>query len=579
MSLKSKLSEAFKIWNRSGVAGIRARIAWNKKKSRERAAYARWLKVHGSPTGDDRAEMRRRIAGFSKLPLISVVLPVYNVDEKWLRLCLDSVLDQIYENWELCIADDCSPKPHIRRVLDEYAAGDARVKVVYRPENGHISAASNSALEIAAGEFVVLLDHDDELSPDALFWVANELNDFPGTAMIYSDEDMIDTRGRRSEPKFKPDFSRDLLYSLNLVTHLSAYKTDLIRSIRGFRLGFEGSQDYDLALRIVERIDEHQIRHIPRVLYHWRAIAGSVALSSDEKPYAHERARSAIREHLERGGISASVGATHYNLHRVKYEMPGPAPAVSIVVVVDGHMENADQLVANTRFKPIEVVLVNPKTKTVGAATNENLKTLACRDMSRAARLNLAVRESTGEIIVFLGGGVVPLTEDWLDELVRFAARTEIGAVGGRILSADETVIDGGLVLGAGTGVAVAHYGFPWNIVGNMGRNQFIGNFSAVSETCMAVKRVDFERAGGFDETNLPNDLFAADFCLKLGQFGLRIVFTPYAELIRKKMLPAADPTEAEFKYFEKRWLRHFVHDPFYNPNLSKRDGTFSIKV
>src|SRR5215213_2402536 len=318
MSLKSKVREAIKIWKRSGSAGIAKRIAWNKKKAAERRAYARWLQLHGSPSEQQRSEMRSRTNEFASRPLISVLLPVYNVDEKWLRLCIDSVLSQIYENWELCIADDHSSRPHVHRVLDEYAARDQRVKVIYRSENGHISAASNSALALAKGDFVVLLDHDDQLSPDALFWVANELNVFPETAMIYSDEDMIDTRGQRSQPKFKPDFSHDLLYSLNLVTHLSAYKTELVRSIGGFRTGFDGSQDYDLALRIVEQIGDHQIRHIPRVLYYWRAIAGSVALSSDEKPYAHERARAAIREHFERTGKAARVTRGLSQFHRVQ---------------------------------------------------------------------------------------------------------------------------------------------------------------------------------------------------------------------------------------------------------------------
>src|SRR6476620_5785215 len=190
MSLKTKVTEAIKIWNRSGLDGIRARIAWNKKKAEQHAAYESWLRANAEPGAQDIAQMRKRIDELERRPLISVLLPVYNVDEKWLRLCIDSVFRQIYENWELCIADDCSPGAHIRRILDEYAA-DPRVKVVYRPENGPISAASNSALGLASGEFVVLLDHDDELSPDALFWVGNELNDHPETAMIYSDEDMI----------------------------------------------------------------------------------------------------------------------------------------------------------------------------------------------------------------------------------------------------------------------------------------------------------------------------------------------------------------------------------------------------
>ena len=559
MTLQSKFREALRIWNQSGVAGVRARIEWNKTKAAEREAYVRWLQTHGSPDAAARQEMRLQIRKFETRPLVSVLLPVYNVDEKWLRLCIDSVLGQVYENWELCIADDCSPGPHVRRVLDEYAALDPRIKVVYRETNGHISAASNSALELAAGEFVVLLDHDDELSPDALFWVASELNEFPETAMIYSDEDMIDTAGRRSKPKFKPDFSRDLLYSLNLVTHLSAYSTKLMRSIGGFRIGFEGSQDYDVALRVVEQISEKQIRHIPRVLYHWRAIEGSVALSSDEKPYAHERARNAIREHLTRAGIAATIVETHYNLHRVRYDLPEPAPPVSLVVHGKVGPDHERQLAESTEYPDFKIIAADDHA------------------VGRASRLNTAVRACSGLVVVFVEGGLVPRDRDWLTELVRFAVQPGVGAVGGKILGRDETVVAGALVIGADGSTAPAHYGYPRDIAGNMGRNQVVGNFSAVSESCLAVTRADLESAGGFDEVNLPNALFAADLCLRLGETNGRIVLTPYAELIRQDQSPDPRPAVAELEYFKKRWPQYVAADPFYNPNLSRRDATFSI--
>ena len=576
MGVQSKIRQAIKIWNTTGLPGVRARISWNKHKAAEARAYDRWLKIHGTPDERARGEMRRKIAEFRSRPLISILLPVYNVDENWLRLCVASVRDQIYENWELCIADDCSTKPHIRSVLDEYADLDLRIKVVYRAQNGHISAASNSALDLATGEFAVLLDHDDELSADALFWVANELNSFPETAMIYSDEDMIDTRGRRSEPKFKPDFSRDLLYSLNLVTHLSAYRTELMRSIGGFRVGFEGSQDYDLALRIVEHVSEHQIRHIPRILYHWRAIAGSVALSSDEKPYAHDRARAAIGEHLSRAGIGASVGATHYNLHRVKYDLAEP-PSVSIVTDA---MSDASlgRLIASTAYTPYDIVLLSsvPREALRNVASS---KIVVSAEADRSKRLNLGAGAATGEIIIFVNGALVPHDGDWLTELVRLASQPQIGAVGGRVLSTDETVWTGGLVVGAGGGAAAAHRGFPISISGNMGRNQVIGNFSAVSEFCMAVKREDFNSVGGFDEKNLPNSFFAADLCLRLGELGRRIAMTPYAKLVHTVQAQDIEPSAGELEYLQKRWPRQMSCDPFYNPNLSKRDGTFSIEV
>ena len=258
--------------------------------------YERWLATHEHPPADSAKE----IVAFAYKPKISIITPVYNPDVRWLRKCIESVLRQSYHEWQLCLCDDASTDPEVTKVLQEYAAAEPRIALHTSPQNEGISLASNHALRLAAGEFVALLDHDDEVTEDGLYWVAAEMNDHPECDMIYSDEDMIDARDRRYEPKFKPDWSRDLLYSLNLITHLSAYRTDLVRQIGGFRLGYEGSQDYDLALRIIEKTTNERIRHIPRILYHWRAIPGSVALNLDEKPYAHERAREAIRDHFLR---------------------------------------------------------------------------------------------------------------------------------------------------------------------------------------------------------------------------------------------------------------------------------------
>lgn len=561
MALIRKFSTAFEVWRKAGVAGIRRKIEWKRAVAAQERDYARWLESYGTPTQADLNKLAAKITEFAERPLISILLPVYNVEEKWLRSCLDSVLHQIYPHWELCIADDCSRSPHIRAVLDEYAARDSRVKVFYRDANGHISAASNSALELATGEFTVLLDHDDLVSADALFWVANELNEYPDAAMIYSDEDMIDANGRRYSPNFKPDFSYDLLLSINLVTHLSAYKTELLRSIGGFRLGLEGSQDYDLALRAIEQISAGQIRHIPKTLYHWRAIPGSVALNSEEKPYAHERARDAIRAHLDRSGIKASVTATDRNFHRVKYELADPPLKVSIIVDAPEGSDQIARLSSLTDYRSFEIIAVSGS------------------DTRRAARLNSAAQISTGEICVFVREGAAPLSKGWLEEMARFLAIPEIGAVGGRILAPDHTVLEGGLIIGTSTGVSPAFGGVPIEFPGMTVRNDVVGNFSAVSESCLAVRRIDLDREGGFDEQAFPNSLFSADLCLKLLNRGFRIVLTPYADLMSTGAEPAASPTEPELTCFKKRWPRHMAADPFYNPNLSKRDGKFSIQV
>lgn len=552
---------------------------------RQKIAYQRWIRRCDTLTDKDRRKLRRRIEDFSNKPLISVILPVYNVEEKWLRRCIDSVIGQIYQNWELCIADDHSPKPHVRRVLEEYAEKDQRIKIVFRPENGHISAASNSALELAAGEFTALLDHDDELSEDALFCVAKEIDDLPEIQMIYSDEDLIDEKGGRFGPKFKPDWARDHFYSGNIVTHLSAYRTELLRRIGGFTVGLEGSQDYDLALRAIEQIDESQIRHIPRVLYHWRVIRGSVAYSGDEKPYAHEAARRAIGAHLERIGKKATVEETVHNLHRVRYGLPESLPKVSLILlsaIEDAEFcEEAVRIFRQeTDYQNLEIALVlNRRTRDSG--DRPGTKTIFCETASEAERYNNAVIAASGEILCFAEVNLRPLGRDWLREMVSFALQKEIGAIGAKLLSPKETIIHAGLLIGNRGGIGVAHRGLPREKDGYLTRARLINNFSALSVSCLMMRRELFELCGSFDAENFPDRLFDVDLCLKLHSKGFRNVFTPHAELIQRdggKLLQVQrGADEKELARLKQRWPDYFAKDPFYNPNLSKRSEMFGI--
>lgn len=561
MEILKKLKTANRVRKEKGWWAIKQSFHLFRYLRREERNYQKWIKVH-EINDAERQKIRFETANFAHQPLISVILPVYDVEEKWLRLCIESVLKQLYENWEFCIADDKSPSPHIRKILEEYAMQDARIKIVFRAENGHISTASNSALELATGEFCVLLDHDDELSEDALFQVAKEINNFPETAMIYSDEDMIDERGRQFYPKFKPDFSQDLFYSLNLITHLSAYKTKTLRKIGGFKIGLEGSQDYDLALRFIEQIDEKQIRHIPKILYHWRAIRGSVALSSDEKPYAHERARKALREHFERTKKKAKVERGLAQFHRVRYDLPENLPKVSLILSENPQIE---KFLAQTDYENLETVLISQKD---------------AKHLSKAAHFNQAVSESSGEILCFVNKNLRPLSKDWLKELVSFAIQKEIGAVGGKILDKRETILSGGLILGFDGLIGTAFRGFPRETNENLFRAQVINNFSAISVQCLAVRRELFDEIGGFDTENLSDSLFGADFCLKVRERNLRVVFTPYAELIQvEKTCVQTKPNAKESEFFKKIWQNVIEKDPFYNPNLSLEKETFTIKL
>ncbi len=391
-----------------------------------------------------RVEIRQTIFKFSYKPLISIILPVYNVDEIWLRLCIESVTNQLYENWEFCIADDFSQKKHIRKILEECQAKDSRFKVIFRTENGHISAASNSALELATGEFVALLDHDDELTEDALFEVIKQLNQTPNADFIYSDQDKINENGNRSEPIFKPIWNENLFYSMNFTNHLSVYRTEILRKIGGFRIGFEGSQDYDLALRFIEQTLPENIKHIPKILYHWRAISGSLALGSDEKSYAHERARIALREHFERKNVKVEIEKGFANYHCVIYDLP-----------------------KNVSFEVISV--------------------------EKFSSIN-----SQKDVLVFIEKNVEAVDNTSFTELVRFAIQENIGAVGGKILNTDETIYHVGIVNGE-----FINQNFPSDFADNLSNGQIIRGVDAVCGV-LAIRRNLFEKfrekANNFDE-------------------------------------------------------------------------------
>ena len=537
-----RIAAAFR---KTGVAGVAAILRAFARKRRNAGAYERFV-ARESLNDAKRKKMRDEIETFEQKPKISVILPVYNIDEIWLSECVDSVRRQVYPNWELCVADDASTKPHIRPFLEKLTAVEPRIKVAFREENGHISAASNSALELATGEFCVLLDHDDELAEDALYYVAAELNKFPDAKMIFSDEDVIDTQGRRSDPKFKPDFSYDLMLSLNMVTHLSCYRTELLRAIGGFRLGLEGSQDYDLALRVIERISPREIRHIPRILYHWRTVDTSVAASRGAKPYAFEKARVAIADHLKRKGVEADVIEAADGLNRVRY--PHTRAEISLIAVGEE---------AHFDIESCETIYV--------AGSNQLAKDL-----------NSACERATGDVIIFVDRHLAPHTNDWLAELASFALQKEIGAVGCKILRKDGAVDETGLILGGDGVVRQAHHGYPEDANGYFFRAGLIGNYSAVSWRALAMRKEVFESLGGFRADKFPNCLFDVDLCLRLWQKSLRVIYTPYVVMQNVREI-RREISSSELELLQKMWPLETAHDPFYNPNLSLDGEPFDI--
>ncbi|HEX8117241.1 MAG TPA: glycosyltransferase, partial [Pyrinomonadaceae bacterium] len=397
-------------WRAAGLRGLRLLIDDRLRLHRDSAAYREWVAKCDTLTDADRARIAELSEALSYKPLFSVLMPVYNVDEVWLRRAVESALGQLYARWELCVADDRSTRPHVRRVLEEYAARDPRVRVVFREENGHISRASNTALGMARGEFVALLDHDDELAEHALYTVAEELNAHPEADLVYSDEDMLEG-GRRLDPFFKPDWSPDLLLSLNVISHLGVYRTSLVREVGGFREGFEGSQDYDLALRVTERAPASHVRHVPHVLYHWRRIPGSLAAGAGEKEYAHPAARRVINEHLRRKGVKAEVTSGLGTLHRVIYSLPSPPPPVSIILAAacgPAAVEAVELLLARTDYAALELLLIASEGVEENAASlhvgDERVRLIRHRQDSQGSYslpglINAAADEAAGDLL------------------------------------------------------------------------------------------------------------------------------------------------------------------------------------
>ena len=516
--------------------------------------YHQWLERFASPMPETRANLQGKILALDHQPLISVILPVYNGDLNFLERAVASVRRPIYENWEVCLADDASTDPRIKPFLAKLSSEDRRIKVFFRDKNGHVSACSNSALSLARGEWCALLDQDDELAEDALAEVVCEIARNPDTALVYSDEDFLDANGARSNPFFKPDWNPELFLAQNYLNHLGVYRTSLLHDIGGFREGFEGSQDYDLALRCIARLRSEQVRHIPRILYHWRMVGGSLADQPDAKPYARHAARRALNSYLRARGIAAHAEACPQNAesHRVVYQLPNPLPKVTVISAAE-----TDEL-EHAQNPGLEIIRISPG----------------------AAAMNAGAARAQGDVLVFASRPIAATESGWLQEIVSQVVRPEVGAVGARLWSSQRRVEDGGLILGLGGIATSPFHGLPREHPGYFNRAWLQQNYSAISSACLAVRRSVFTKAGGFDAANLPHHFYDVDFCLRLGEEELQMVWTPYANLTLSNS-PAGENEDAspEAAYMRKRWDEQLHRDPFYNPNLSLDPPGFTLAI
>jgi glycosyltransferase involved in cell wall biosynthesis len=558
--------------------------------------YGEWVRRFDTPAADLAARLLADLARWPTRPRISVLMPTYNPKPAWLREAIESVRAQIYPDWELCIADDASTQAEVRELLARYAKDDARIKLVLRPQNGHISAASNSALEIASGGWIVLMDHDDLMPAHALWFMAREIALHPEARLVYSDEDKIDAAGRRYDPYFKPDWNLDLFLSQNVFSHLGAYETALVRAVGGFRIGFEGAQDHDLVLRCIERIRPDQIRHVPRVLYHWRAHEQSTAQSHEAKPYAQIAGERALDEHFQRIGVAATAEGTPDG-YRAHYALPEALPRVTLIIPTrNGEAlvrQCIESIVTRTRYANYEILLVDNGSDDASAlayfselGAQPGITVIRDdRPFNYSALNNMAARHARGELLALVNNDIEVIAADWLGEMVSLALQPGVGAVGAKLLYPDETVQHGGVVLGIGAVAGHAHKHLPNWHGGHFSRSRLIQSFSAVTAACLVVRKALYEQVGGLDETHLQIAFNDVDFCLRLREAGYRNVWTPYAELFHHESVtrghdvaPAhRERFERESAYMRERWGALLQNDPAHNPNLANDVEDFSL--
>jgi glycosyltransferase involved in cell wall biosynthesis len=564
----------------------------------ELSDYEKWCQQHEALDEGDLRAIRGHTEAFRARPVISVVMPVFDPPEGLLSKAIQSVLDQVYPHWELCVADDASTQPHVRETLERFAALDPRIKAAYRPKNGHICEATNTAIELATGEFIALFDHDDVLSPVALYEVAAEVDAHPDAQLIYSDEDKIDAEDRRFDPYFKPDWNPDLNYGQNYISHLSVYRTALIRELGGFRKGFEGSQDWDLLLRAIDRIPPSAIRHIPKLLYHWRAVPGSTALQLAEKSYPVEAARMALEDHFRRRGETVEMHPVPGDHWRIKYPVPSPAPLVSLIIPTRNAAklvrQAVDSILSTTDYPNYEIIIVDnesddPETTEylaeIGRGSDPRTRVLPFHaPFNYSAINNFAVREAHGDVVGLLNNDVEAINRDWLSEMVSHAVRPGIGAVGAMLYYPLNTVQHAGVILGLGGVAGHPFKEFPRGDQGQKNRLRLVQNYSAVTAACLVIRKDRFLEVGGFNEKDLPIAFNDVDLCCKLIEAGYRNLWTPHAEFYHHESATRGveDTPEkkarfqSEIDYMMNTWGALLMADPAYNPNLTLVGEDFS---
>ncbi|MDP9099637.1 MAG: glycosyltransferase family 2 protein [Verrucomicrobiota bacterium] len=567
------------------VRGIRKRFPKGTKSARGSktpSEYHKWFEKHRTPATDF-PRLREQARNFSYQPCISIITPVFNTPLPWIEECVQSALDQVYNRWELILIDDNSDNAALQKFLLDLAARDSRIVLDKLDKRGGISAASNRGLELAKGEFIGFLDHDDVLEPDALFQHVKWLQDHRDADLIYSDEDKLTEEGLDS-PIFKPDWSPDYFLSCNYICHFTLIRSGVLTQVGGFRSEFDGAQDYDLFLRVIERTT--RIDHIPRVLYHWRRSRASTADNIRRKPGSLETGRLALEAHLEREAARGHV-TVDWRTHAywIKRDLAEAKP-ISIIIPVRDRVDLLarclDSITRETAYAPYEIVIVDNDSRTEEArAYLSGLKHRVLNfggPFNYSAINNLAVEQTDNPWLLFLNNDTEVIDGDWLTIMAEHIQRPEVGAVGPRLLYPDDTVQHGGIVVGVGGIAEHAFRGFPAEAPGVCRQLQVTRNYSAVTGACLLTRRDVFNKVHGFDEERLPVTFNDVDLCLKIRRAGYLVVYTPFARLYHHESGTRRRTVEPmETGVMRERWAEVLDNDPYYNPNLSRERADFSL--
>ena len=596
--LDKYVEKGIRYWKSQGAAALAEKVVTKVKNVRQGPpSYQKWIRHHLP----DRNELeKQKKTSFGYRPKISFVVPLYKTPEKYLRRLTESFQEQTYSNWELCFSDGSGAQSPLTELLKELTAKDNRIKYVSHEEPLQISENTNSAIEIATGDFIAFADHDDELTPNALFECVKAINEKPQTLVIYTDEDKMSMDGHKFfQPHFKPDYNLDLLCTVNYICHLFVVSRKVIEKVGGLRSEFDGAQDYDFVLRCVEAVKDEEICHIPKILYHWRCHEDSTAENPESKLYAFEAGRRAVQAHYERTGIHAEVFEGEYlGLYRTKF-IRDHDPLISIIIPNKDHIDDLkrcmESIEQKSTYKNYEYIIV--ENNSTDSATFEYYKKLEAENpkvrmvywdgvFNYSAINNYGASFAKGEYLLLLNNDTEIINPDCLEELLGYCMRKDVGAVGARLYYEDDTIQHAGVVIGFG---GIAGHCFVQQKRGTTGYCHRIicaQDYSAVTAACMMVKKSAFDAVGGLSEELAVafNDI---DFCMKLRKAGYLIVYNPYAELYHyeSKSRGLEDTPEKVARFnkevatFEKKWPDILKKgDPYYNPNLTLKSQDFSLK-